>query len=198
MEKVFCPEPNGWAERVQCARKDHVCHYCRADILRGSSYISVHSQIAFQPQAWMSSCMCEDCYRKCVESTSRGPIRKLPDGIVLRYETPDGEIFNSLRAASDHTKQLRDSYMMFNNDGKRTDDVASATVLHIKNVTGMKYFIAACIDYMKDKPAGHLDVSGGLIDDYRSDPELFAESQFLLIFGMTLSISFWMMNRSRH
>jgi hypothetical protein len=123
--------------------------------------------------------MCEACYRQHVESTSRGPIRKLPNGIVLRYETPDGEIFTSLRAASEHTQKLKDCYQMYDERGERTEDVGAAIVLHIQNNIGMKLFLAACQEYMKDKHSNCTDVSGGLIDDYKSDPELFADSQNL-------------------
>ena len=39
MNRIYCPIENGWAERINRARKPHKCTRCYRTITEGSSYV---------------------------------------------------------------------------------------------------------------------------------------------------------------
>ena len=68
MNRIYCPIENGWAERINRARKPHKCTRCHRTITEGSSYVCLH--VSKATYAWESTAMCNDCYVEAFEKSS--------------------------------------------------------------------------------------------------------------------------------
>jgi hypothetical protein len=165
MNRIYCPIENGWAERINRARKPHKCTRCHRTITEGSSYVCLH--VSKATYAWESTAMCNDCYVEAFEKAFgyTTPVKALPDGIEMVYRTADGEVFDELNKAEKHMAKAAEYCLMYNDRGERTYEVDNAMVLKILNGAGMTYFVNACKKCMKENPSFG-DVSGGLIKDY--------------------------------
>jgi hypothetical protein len=163
--RIYCPVENGWAERINKAKKMHVCRQCRGNIATGTSYVRLHESLGHY--GWASEAMCDDCYAIAFENAFgfTAPVKALPEGIEAVYRTSDGEVFSTINEAEKHMAEAAKFCLMYNDKGERTYEVDNAMVLKILNGAGMMYFVNACKKYMKEHPTLG-DISGGLIKDY--------------------------------
>ena len=174
MSRIYCPIENAYAERVKRAKKSHICGCCKREISTGSSYVCIHKST--DHFYWETGALCNNCYVEMFEADFdyTPPTKALPDGVETAYKTSDGAVFSTVREAERHIaiQAGAKDCMMWDGGGVPTSKVDECMMLKILSFEGMRYFITKCEQFMEAHP-GDRDVSGGLIDDFKEDPDLF-------------------------